>query len=400
MGLTEQKIRTLINELGSHDGAKRRFAAEELSAGDERAVYPLIKALKDKNHGVQDAAMRSLIEIGGEITAYMVLPLLREDAFLRNTAVIILQEIGAAAIPLLGPLFSDKDDDIRKFALDMVCEIGVCDRPEALIDILKTDPNPNVRVSAAKALGVLHYAPGVPALIDSLRDTEWVCFSALEALSSIKDNSSVEAVAELLYSPSEAVRSEAIQAAASIATEDALSALKQHLEWEEITDFEKRLTIRGLLSAGVVPESNGSADTMLGLLIDGDWDDKMMAFMGLSAIKDERALFYVLDAAGDPGLSDPDQNFHEIKSELMNFGKGPLLALLQDGRLKFKGMTFLIELLGEMRCAEAVPLIKPLLGSNLYDIKRASARALREIEGGPAAFNMNDNPGENGESIC
>ncbi len=116
MALTDQKIRTLINELGSHDGAERRFAAEELSAGDERAVYPLIKALKDKNHGVQDAAMRSLIEIGGEITAYMVLPLLREDAFLRNTAVIILQEIGAAAIPLLGPLFSDKDDDIRKFA--------------------------------------------------------------------------------------------------------------------------------------------------------------------------------------------------------------------------------------------------------------------------------------------
>ncbi len=397
MTLTDQKIRGLINELGAGDASARRRAAEELSNGDERALLPLIKALRDKNPGVQDAAMRSLIDIGGETAAYMVLPLLREDAVMRNTAVIILQEIGPAAVPLLGPLLNDKDEDIRKFAIDMICEIGACDRPEDLLAILKGDPNPNVRVSAAKALGALHYAPGVPALIEALRDTEWVCFSALEALSQIKDNASVEAVAELLYSPSEAVRSEAIQAAASIGTVDALNALEEHLAMEDLPESEKLLTARGLLSAGVVPESKGAADIMLELLMEGDWDDKLLAFMGLSAIKDERALFHIIDAAGSisPSVPDSEHKFHEIKSALMGFGcQEALLALVNEGRLKFKGLAFLIDLLGEMRCAEAAPLIRPLLGSNLHDIKRASARALREIEGDAAV------PGEDGESAC
>ncbi len=398
MTLTGQKIRDLIRELGSDDASVRRCAAEELSGADERALLPLIKALRDSNPGVQDAAMRSLIDIGGEATAYMVLPLLRDNAVMRNTAVIILQEIGAAAVPMIGPLLNDKDEDIRKFAIDMICEIGACDRPEDLMAILRGDPNPNVRVSAAKALGALRYPQAVPVLIDALRDTEWVCFSALEALSQIKDNSSVEAVAELLYSPSEAVRSEAIHAAASIGTEDALKALEEHLEAEDTPESEKLLTIRGLLSAGVVPESKEAADLMLCLLMEDDWDDKVLAFMGLSAIKDERALFHIIDAAGSisPSMPDSEHRFHEIKSALMGFGcNEALLALVNDGRLKFKGLSFLIDLLGEMRCAEAVPLISPLLDSKVLDIKKACARALRQIEGIAAGLS-----GEDGESVC
>ncbi len=397
MTLTDHKMRDLILKLGSGDASVRRGAAEELSDGDERALLPLIRALRDENPGVQDAAMRSLIGIGGEVTAYMVLPLLRDDAVMRNTAVIILQEIGAAAVPILGPLLSDKDEDVRKFAVDMICEIGDCDQPEVLMAILKGDPNPNVRVSAAKALGALKYSQAVPALIDALRDTEWVCFSALEALSQIKDNSSVEAVAELLYSPSEAVRSEAIHAVASIGTKDALRALEEHIEAEDLPESEKILTVKGLLSAGVVPESKGAADLMLTLLMQEDWDDKLLAFMGLSAIRDERALFHIIDAAGSisPSMPDSEHKFHEIKSALMGFGCEALLTLVNDGRLKFKGLSFLIELLGEMRCVEALPLIRPLLDSKILDVKRASARAIGEIEGIGA-----DLSGEDGESAC
>ncbi|MBC8554894.1 MAG: HEAT repeat domain-containing protein, partial [Candidatus Brocadiales bacterium] len=80
------KLKSLINKLGSTDPSVRRASAESLSEGDERAIYPLIKSLRDDNLGVQDAAMRSLMAIKGETTAYMVLPLLRENALLRNTA--------------------------------------------------------------------------------------------------------------------------------------------------------------------------------------------------------------------------------------------------------------------------------------------------------------------------
>jgi len=119
-----KRLKTLIRDLSHADPSKRYAAAEGLTCSDERALYPLIKALRDENAGVQDAAMRSLISLGGEVTAYMVIPLLRDLPYLRNTALIILKAIGTASIPLLRPLLSDKDDDVRKFAIDLISDIG------------------------------------------------------------------------------------------------------------------------------------------------------------------------------------------------------------------------------------------------------------------------------------
>ncbi len=382
MNLTSQKIRDLVWDLEGADSAKRRAAAEQLSMGDERAVLPLIKALKDENQGVQDAAMRSLIAIGGEATAYMVLPLLRDDVITRNMAVIILQELGKVVVPMLGPLLRDKDEDIRKFALDLMCDIGECQAPDMLMELLQRDPNPNVRVSAAKAIGALRLSEAVAALVDALRDTEWVSFAALEALAAIKDDRSVEAVAELLMSPGDVIRSEAISCLASIGTAKALAALKEHLEWEGISAMEKMLTVKSLLSAGVIPEVKGIRELLIDLFKGGDWDDKMLALMGLSAFKEERALFYIIDAAGslDPSIPDYEGKLEEIRNSLANFDCAPALAgLLRDERLKFRGLAFLIELLGEMGCTEAVPLIRQHEDSNIHDIKSASARTLRRL---------------------
>ena len=52
------------------DPSKRRNSAEALRDTDERAISSLIRALQDENPGVQDAPMRSIIAIVGEVTAY------------------------------------------------------------------------------------------------------------------------------------------------------------------------------------------------------------------------------------------------------------------------------------------------------------------------------------------
>ncbi|MDA8387853.1 MAG: HEAT repeat domain-containing protein [Nitrospiraceae bacterium] len=382
--MTSQKVKELLRDLENADSSKRRVAAEHLSAGDERVVLPLIKALRDENQGVQDAAMRSLISIGGEATAYMVLPLLRDEVVIRNMAVIILQELGGVAVPLLGALLRDKDDDVRKFALDLISDIGECRTPDVLREILQRDPNPNVRVSAAKAIGSLRLTEAAPALVDALRDTEWVSFAALEALAATGDDRSVEAVAELLMSPGEVVRSEAITCLASIGTEKALGALMEHLEWEEISDYEKALTVKSLLSAGIIPEIKGIGQLLLDIFINGGWDDKMLALMGLAAFKEEKAIFPMVDAAGslDPSSPDYEGRIEELKSALKGFGCAPaLIGLLRDDRLKFRGVAFLIELLGEMGCAEAVPVIETMKDSSIIAIKNASSRALRLLGG-------------------
>lgn len=163
-----------LQQLTDTDPSMRRAAAEALGDSDERAIYPLIKALRDENTGVQDAAMRSIIAIGGDVTAYMAIPLLREGPFLRNTARIILRQVGRQSAPLLRPLFADKDDDIRTFAVDLIADIGWCDYPREIVRMLETDQNQNARTAAARALGLLDYREGLPALIAALKDNEWV----------------------------------------------------------------------------------------------------------------------------------------------------------------------------------------------------------------------------------
>jgi len=121
--------------LNDPDSSQRRSAAEELAFADERAVYPLIKALRDESTAVQESATQALITLGnsddskflvniGEFVTYMVIPLLREEqAYLRNTALLIIKEVGHRAINLLYSLLKDKDPDIRKFALDLIADI-------------------------------------------------------------------------------------------------------------------------------------------------------------------------------------------------------------------------------------------------------------------------------------
>ena len=103
--MNSRKLSRLLHDLVDGDATRRRAAADSLAEADERAVYPLIRALRDESPGVQDAAMRSLSGIGGETTAYMTLPLLREDACLRNIAIIMFT-LAAASFSMASRPFS------------------------------------------------------------------------------------------------------------------------------------------------------------------------------------------------------------------------------------------------------------------------------------------------------
>ncbi|MBI5056949.1 MAG: HEAT repeat domain-containing protein [Nitrospirae bacterium] len=373
------KFTKLMESLSHHDASKRRAAAESLSQGDERAIYPLIKALRDENFGVQDAAMRSLMAIKSEATAYMVLPLLREDSFLRNTAIIILKEMGAITIPLLVVLLKDKDDDVRKFAIDLIHDIQYCDYPEKLIEILKCDPNANVRAAAAKTLGVLQCTESVPQLVNALKDEEWVCFSALEALTNLKDANSVEHIVTLLDSPSEAIRFAAIETLGNISSPAAQDQLIEHILKTE--GFEKRATIISLVKIGAVPPD--ISDELIEMLVDGDWDEKVVAIKGLIMLKELKAVRHMLDIAGSLDLSDPDndEKLYLIKTAIQSFGcEDTLIDILADPSVKYKGKVAAIEIAGELKCAKAVPALIDLLKSTYRDVRRSSITSLGQID--------------------
>jgi len=380
------KLKRLIKTLQSPDASKRRRAVEELAWGDERAIYYLIMALRDQNFGVQDAAMRSLMAIGGEVTAYMVLPLLRDESLLRNTALIILKSIGEAVIPHLYLLLSDKDDDIRKFALDLISDIRHCDYMEKVVELLKNDPNANVRASAAKAIGILQHKEGLPELIEALKDEEWVCFSALEAIAEMKSEDSVESIIALLNNSSDAIRLMAIEAMGKIGSSSAINALKEHLNKAE--GIEKTAIIKSLIQMDVIPSIKGISNILIEMLSDGEWNEKMVAIKGLITLKEKDTIYSVVDFAGslDPSLPENEDRLIAIKDELLTIGCSDLLInILEDPSLGYRGKVIAIDIIGDLKCKKAIPTLTRLLhNSESRDIRRASIKSLSEINNGDA----------------
>ncbi len=380
--MRRESVKKLVSYLSDERVAKRRYAAEALSNADERALYPLIRALRDPNAGVQDAAMRSLIAIGGETTAYMVLPLLREDSLLRNTALIILKEIGAWVVPLLRPLLVDKDDDVRKFAIDLLMDINHCDYLDDLLTVLQEDGNANVRAAAAKALGIFAYAKAIPHLIQALGDDEWVAFSALEALSLMKIESTVEPIAALLSNSSPTLRYTAVETLGQMGFSSSGKYLLQHLPQAE--GMEKTALLKSLIQVGQISCLPQAAEDLLDMFKNSDWEDRLIALQGLAELGQLDALPAVLDAVGSLDPANPDEMdiIYAVKERLRGLNcSGALIEILNNPDAKYKAKTIAIEIMEEQGCQAAIPHLIALFKGNWRDVKRASIQTLKEICG-------------------
>ncbi len=380
--MTDRKLFKLIKELGHKDASRRRLAAEQLAAGDERAVYPLIKALYDENPGVQDASIQSLIAVGGEVTAYMVTPLLRDgNPFIRNSAIVILRSLGSISIPFLYNLLKDKDDDVRKFSLDLLGEIRDNVLIDKIVPLLK-DHNSNVRGSAVKALGMIGRKEALPFLTEALTDEEWVAFSAIEAIAQIGDESALDSLFSVLSSGAESLRIAAIEAIGEIGTPEAKDMLQRHLK--KTRGIEKDVTVKSLLQLGTLPEDKDAADYILKLFVESDWEDKLLYLKGLTKLQHHEAIPAIIDIAGslDPSMPDSEEVLQEVKERLKEFGcADSIIEVIKAPHFRFRGKVIAIDLIGERKCRRAVPFLIELVRSDLRDVRRASIRALEEIDG-------------------
>jgi len=369
----------IVQHLQSQDPSVRRQAAEQLAEGDERAVYPLIKALSDPSAGVQDAAMRSLIAIGGEVTAYMIIPLLREGTYLRNTALIILTRLGSVTVPLLYTLLEDKDPDVRKFAVDLMCDIKEGVERERLLPMFK-DENANVRAATAKAVGELGYEDAIPYLVDALKDEEWVSFYALQSLGELEARSSAHHIVDLLASSSEVIRYSAIETLGKIGTPVISDTLISYLF--SASDDERSAIVKSIVQIGITPGMVGLTEHLIRMLKEGDWEDKAIACRGIGVLNAKSAVPLLVDLAGglDPALPDTEERQYLMRMTTLAIdSESELLKLIESPGTKYRGKAFAIELLGELRSKKAIPLLMASLSAMSRDLRRASATALGDI---------------------
>ena len=186
--------------------------------GDERAVEPLIQALKDKDSDVREVAAEVLVKIGEPAVEPLIQALKDENQFVRWGAALALGEIGdeRAVEPLINAL-KDEDSDVRMEAAEALDQMGW--KPgyateKAYYLVAKKEWDEAVKLGE----------PAVEPLINALKDKE-----AAEALVKIGDERAVEPLINALKDEDSGVRWEAAEALVKIgepAVEPLIHALK------------------------------------------------------------------------------------------------------------------------------------------------------------------------------
>jgi ribosomal protein L40E len=103
---------------------------------------------------------------------------------------------------------------------------------EPLINVLRTDADPDARFGAAHTLGIIGDAAAIPALIDALSDPEpAVRYWAVDALGKLGAEAAVKAIGKLLKDRHQGVRAHAAEALRRIGTPQAKRALEREKRW-------------------------------------------------------------------------------------------------------------------------------------------------------------------------
>lgn len=132
----------------------------------------------------------------------------------------------------LGKLLDDLDEPANHpFAIYCLNQLG-SEAVEPLMNLLRTDDDPDARFGAAHALGGIGDPKAIPALMDALSDPEpSVRYWAVDALDKLRAEVAVEAIGALLKDQHKGVRDRAAQALRQIGGPRATQILKKQSKW-------------------------------------------------------------------------------------------------------------------------------------------------------------------------
>ena len=188
----------LLKQLESEDETERRYAAEDLADfKDSVVIDALVDRLKDPVRAVAEAAVESLIIIGGGEVCRKTIPLLySESSSTRNYAIEVLEKVGESDLEAITILLKDENHDVRKFAADILGYISEIGGEDAYLPLVKTirDENVNVAAAAAEALGKLGNERAIPFLVKEIADEPWMQCNIIQAISEIGGEKAVEAL--------------------------------------------------------------------------------------------------------------------------------------------------------------------------------------------------------------
>lgn len=225
----------LMKALATGETKTKAGAAWALGASREAKAVPLlIGALSDESPVVRAKAAEALGRIGAMEASTPLISMLSDwDPAVVVSAARALGEIGAqTAVPGLVSLLDHHDSNIKATAVEAIGKTGGLIDPSPLI-VLLADDHQLVQQNAAIALGELGLAPAIDPLISLLsEDDKWLPFLASDALAKIGDPA-VKGLSTATRDPDPQVRILSAEALGKIGGKDATKALVDLLSDED-----------------------------------------------------------------------------------------------------------------------------------------------------------------------
>lgn len=394
MGAIDQ----IRENLGSADPSLRRSACETIEETRDNAFVPeLVARLKDEDHGVKEAALNALAAIGGPGVAQAIAPLLKsDDASLRNIGKEILELIGRDAVDTLSALLEDGDDDVVKYAVDILAKMKD-ERAVGMLTGLIKHRNPNVRSSVAVCLGMISSACSVPVLLQALDDTEeWVRFSAVEGLGLSGDPRALGPLLAIIETGSGLIVEAAVEAVSRMASNDYAAMVLGKIE--RLVKSGHLFTISSvveLLEKALAPGSSFKPsrefkesyfEFFSNNLDDSERAVQTNALKGLGLLRLPEGLKRVIEFAESQKEMDEETESLIVDSIVSIAGRGPLPELLQS-ELRKHGKSFdpVVKALSEIKSEAAVPLLEETIDRVSKHEQRDVVNAIASI-GSPASL--------------
>ncbi|EPR37308.1 PBS lyase HEAT domain protein repeat-containing protein [Desulfovibrio sp. X2] len=378
----------VLEQLGSDDAEVLREAAYKAGeAGCESAVPRLAELLTSRNLGVQEAAEAALRQIGGSVTVQSMVPLLHsEDVPVRNLAMDILRQIGNQDFRSLVDILHDDDPDIRIFATDILGSTANVLAVGPLCESLLKDPEVNVRYQAAVSLGELAMPEAARCLNKALGDEEWVQFAVIEALSKIKDDSSVDALVKALDTATDLIASMIVEALGEMGNIKAATMLLRRLD-ESSSALRNKIVrsivnILGGKSLALLSETERGklCEYLIAALHDEDGDIQDAAILGLGYVGGVEASAEVLDLAARMNFDSEPERVEQAVATLSRIGLNDALVFALSGD-DLQRALIAVESMARIGNGEVSRILREVFWSTERDLQREIVQALLRVAG-------------------
>jgi len=153
---------------------------------DGKELERFIALLREGDNFEKEKAIEALVQSPGKEVVERIIPLLQEkNTPVRMAVLDVLKKIGSVHIDGVIGMLEDENEDIRVYACEVLSFLG--DRRSIPFIVKKSrDDVDNVRNAACMALGEFDDDEAVKALLEALKDEEWIAFSAILSLGRTK----------------------------------------------------------------------------------------------------------------------------------------------------------------------------------------------------------------------